>query len=206
MKNMGQHPTLTGTVNVGRRLRELRIEHDFSIRELAERSNLNVNTIGLIEKGKSSPSVSTLQQIALALDIPITAFFETGLPKTNIVFQKAGQRLKGNFTHGTLENLGTGLAHQNVEPFMVTLEPEAGSGDVPMVHTGLEFVFCLEGHVIYTIEGQAFLLEPGDSLLFEARLPHSWGNGDLTPSRFLLVLCPSDENDQPSEVHFIINK
>jgi hypothetical protein len=46
------------------------------------------------------------------------------------------------------------------------------------------------------------LLEPGDSLLFEAYLPHCWKNEDPKSSRVLLVLCPLDERDQPTQRHF----
>ncbi len=54
-------------ISVGRRLRELRAEQDLSIRALAEKSGLNANTLSLIENSKTSPSVSTLQQLAGAL-------------------------------------------------------------------------------------------------------------------------------------------
>ena len=83
-----------------------------------------------------------------------------------------------------------------------TLAPAAGSGLDPIVHTGREFVYCLEGQIDYTVAGDAFRLEPGDSLLFEAHLPHSWVNADPTPARSLLVLCPVDERDRPTERHF----
>ena len=73
-------------VDVGHCLRKLRAERDLSIRSLAERSGLNVNTLSLIENGKSSPSVSTLQQLATALEVPITAFFESDIPKNNISY------------------------------------------------------------------------------------------------------------------------
>ena len=49
-------------------------ERGLSIRTLAERSELNVNTLSLIENSKTSPSVSTLQQIAAALEVPIDGF------------------------------------------------------------------------------------------------------------------------------------
>jgi hypothetical protein len=39
-------------------------------------------------------------------------------------------------------------------PFLVTLEPKADSGDTPVVHTSLEFVYCLEGHLVYEVDGQ----------------------------------------------------
>jgi uncharacterized cupin superfamily protein len=84
----------------------------------------------------------------------------------------------------------------------VILEPHADSGPTPIVHTGQEFVYCLEGRVSYAIGDEKFQLDPGDSLLFEAHLPHRWGNAMNVPSRSLLVLCPSDENDRPTRGHF----
>ena len=189
-------------INVGRHLRELRAERSLSIRTLAEQSGLNVNTLSLIENSRTSPSVSTLQQLASALDVPITAFFETDTPKNNISYQKASQRPRAAFAHGTLEDLGAGLTLHGGQPFLVTLEPKANSGSTPIVHTGLELVFCLEGHLSYTIEEQAYPLDPGDSLLFEAYLPHCWQNTGETASRSLLIMCPSDESDHPTERHF----
>jgi transcriptional regulator with XRE-family HTH domain len=189
-------------VDVGHCLRKLRADRDLSIRSLAEQSGLNVNTLSLIENGKCSPSVSTLQQLASALEVPITAFFESDIPKNNISYLKAGQRPVVAFVRGTLEDLGAGLTLRGGQPFIVTLEPYADSGPTPIVHTGHEFVFCLEGSLSYTIEDRTFLLEPNDSLLFEAHLPHSWKNIGNIPLRSLLVLCPADEGDRPTERHF----
>ena len=194
-----QKPT---EINVGRRLRELRNERGLSIRALAERSGLNVNTLSMIENSKTSPSVSTLQQVATALEVPINTFFETQIYPQAIVYQRAGNRQSAAFTHGTLADLGAGFARSDLEPFVVTLESQADSGDTPIVHTGLEFVYCLEGCITYEVEGETFTLDSGDSLLFEAHLPHRWRNAGNTPSRSLLLLCPSDEHDHPDERHF----
>jgi transcriptional regulator with XRE-family HTH domain len=202
MKTNPPPAQLSPDVNVGRRLRELRTERGISIRALAEQSGLNVNTLSLIENGKTSPSVSTLQQVAAALEVPINAFFEIEIVPQMIVCQKAVDRKAAAFAHGTLADLGTGFARPGLEPFVVTLEPQADSGDTPIVHTGLEFVFCLEGCLSYEVDGQAYTLTPGDSLLFEAHLPHRWRNAGETPSRSLLLLCPTDERDHPDERHF----
>lgn len=201
LANSGNNDT-TIEVDVGQHLRELRADRGLSIRALAEQSGLNVNTLSLIENGRTSPSVSTLQQLASALQVPITAFFETDSPKNNLSYHKAGQCPRVAFAYGTLEDLGSGLTLEGGRPFLVTLEPKADSGNIPIVHTGHEFVFCLEGHLCYTIEDQTYQLDPGDSLLFEAYLPHRWNNNGDTPSRSLLVMCPTDEGDRPTERHF----
>jgi transcriptional regulator with XRE-family HTH domain len=189
-------------VDVGLRLRQLRTERSLSIRALAEMSGLNFNTLSLIENGKTSPSVSTLQQLARALGAPLTAFFERLQPPRQVVFQKAGGRPRASFAYGLLEDLGDGLTLAGGQPLLVTMKPGADSGPDPILHTGHEFVFCLDGCLTYQVAGQEYTLEPGDSLLFEAHLPHCWRNPNPFPSRSLLVLCPADENDSSTEPHF----
>ena len=191
-----------GSIEVGARLRMLRAGAGLSIRALAEKSGLNVNTLSLIENGKSSPSVSTLQQLASGLGVPVTAFFVTEQGTKTVVHQKDGDRPRAVFSHGVIEDLGAGMARFGAEPLIVTLEANADSGKNPIVHTGREFVYCLEGRVAYTVDAETYFMEPGDSLLFEAYLPHRWKNADAKPSRLLLVLCPLDERDQPTQRHF----
>jgi transcriptional regulator with XRE-family HTH domain len=190
-------------ISVGKRLREIRTLRGLSMRSLAEMSGLNINTLSLIENGHTSPSVSTLQQLAQSLQVNITEFFEVETQSKKIVYQKVGKRPCISFAHNTIEDLAAGMPRFGAEPILVTLHPNAGSGKNPIVHTGREFVYCLEGHVAYTVDDQKYLLEPGDSLLFEAYLPHHWKNADVTSSRILLVLCPMDERDQPKHRHFI---
>lgn len=189
-------------VNVGQSVRERRTERGFTIRELAQKSGLNVNTLSMIENGKASPSVETLQQLSFALEIPIATFFEEKNTKKKIVHFKSSQRHSVGFSCGTLEDLGTGMPPRGAETFLVTLNPNSNSGENPIVHTGRETVFCLEGQLTYIIDNQSFMLEPGDSLCFESHLPHRWLNTGAIPARSLLVLCPSDEKDRPTEMHF----
>jgi transcriptional regulator with XRE-family HTH domain len=199
----GSRPGTKHEVSVGIALRMLRAKRDLTIRALAEKSGLAVNTLSLIENDKTSPSVATLQQLAFALQVPITAFFESGSPKNRVAYVKARQRVGAAFAHGTLEDLGAGMSDRTVEPFVVTMKPNANSGAQPIVHTGHEFVFCLEGRIVYTVEDQTYLLETGDSLLFESHLPHRWQNVEAVPARAILVLCPSDSRDQPTQRHFM---
>ncbi|MBX0328179.1 cupin domain-containing protein [Oscillochloris sp. ZM17-4] len=179
-----------GIIDVGSRLRTLREARQLSIRALAEMSGLAVNTLSLIENGKTSPSVSTLQQIVVALGIPISTFFEAEQPRSRLVFLKTSQQQMTALTHGTLADLGAGMSQRRIEPLLITLEQGAGSGPQLIAHPGQEFILCLEGRVTYTVEGQRYELDPGDSLLFDSTMPHSWENTEELPARALLVLCP----------------
>ena len=190
-------------VDVGQRLREIRIDRNLTIRDLARKSSLNVNTLSMIENGKASPSLETLQQLSIALETHITTFFEDSTPQTKIAHYKANQRPRVTFAQGILEDLGAGLPRRGAETFLVTLDPFSNIGDDFVVHTGREVVYCLEGQLTYIIDNQTYVLEPGDSLFFEAHLPHCWENRGTKPTRSLLVLCPSDDQDHPTERHFI---
>jgi transcriptional regulator with XRE-family HTH domain/predicted Fe-Mo cluster-binding NifX family protein len=187
---------------VGNNLRELRTRKGLSLRSLAELSGLNVNTLSLIENGKSSPSVSTLQQLSLALGAPITSFFETGQVEKQVVFTPAQQRPLAAFGSTQMQNLGKDLRGKPVQPFVVKLNPGMGSGDRLIVHTGHEFVFCLEGKIQYRIDQETFTLNPGDSILFEAHLPHCWENKGDGLAQILLILFPTDRREELGGRHF----
>ncbi len=189
-------------VLVGRKLRELRTRQGLSLRVLADRSGLNVNTLSLVENGKSSPSVSTLQQLALALDVPIATLFEAEPVEKKVVFTAADQRPRAKFGNTQMQNLGKDLAGNAIQPFVVALQPGAGSGDQRIVHTGYEFVYCLSGSVRYRIEKEDYSLKANDSLVFEAHLPHCWENTGDETAQILLILYPADEREEPSGRHF----
>ncbi len=190
-------------INIGHRLQELRTMQGLSIRSLAEISGLNFNTLSLIENEKTSPNVSTLQQLAAALQVPITAFFETSAIYKDVVFQKFGQRPQTTFPRGELEDLGGGLALGEATPLLLTSSPFANSGPDAIVHTGQEFVYCLEGNMVYRVGQDEYILEPGDSLIFQAHIPHRWENRGDTLFRSILVICPSDDNDRLVEQHLV---
>jgi transcriptional regulator with XRE-family HTH domain len=191
---------------VGGNLRRLRRAKRLSLRGLAELSGLAVNTLSLIENNRTSPSVSTLQQLARALDTPIVSFFEDDSSQARIVHLKADFRARADFDHGTCEILSTGFNDHRIQPLLVTLLPGADSGPAAIVHTGLEFVYCLDGEMDYEIEGEVHHIQAGDSLLFEAHLAHRWRNPETRPTRVIMVLSPSDEHDHPSERHFTLER
>jgi len=196
--------SLSADLLVGKRLKDLRTRRGFSLRELADRSGLSINTLSLIENGKSSPSVSTLQQLALALEVPIAAFFESEPLEKRIVFTPTDQRPHTAFGSTQMQNLGKDLVGNAVQPFVVTIKPGMGSGDKMIVHTGYEFVYCLTGAIRYQIESDEYILKAGDSLVFEAHLPHCWENTTGETAEVLLTLFPSDKREEPGGRHFSV--
>lgn len=189
------------SVNVGIRLRELREERGISMRGLAQKSGLSANALSMIERGRTSPSVSTLYKLADAMGLPITAFFGEQAARQSVVFVKGPARPRVSFMRGVWEGLGGEQFLGHVEPFILTLESGGSSGPNAMVHTGHEFVFCLRGALEYQVENEVYLLEPGDSLLFAARLRHKWRNPGGSVVNALIVLSDFSDGDRPGALH-----
>lgn len=189
------------SVNISKRLREIREKRGLSIRALGRLSGLSANALSVIERGKSSPSVSTLFKVASALEIPIVTFFEEDPSENDIVLIRAGKRNRIPFHRGLWEGLGGEKFTGQVEPFMLTLEAGASSGRFPMGHSGHEFVFCLRGKLDYQVEGETYHLKSGDALLFKGDLEHHWNNPGNTVTNALVLLAGYSEGESPSSYH-----
>ncbi len=189
------------SVDVAKRLRELREGRGISMRQLATQSGLSANALSMIERGKTSPSVSTLYKLADALGVSITAFFGEESDKKQIVFLKSDQRTRMSFTRGVFEALGGETFTGRVEPFMLTMESGASCGPHDIIHSGHEFVFCLRGQLDYFVEKEMFRLEAGDSLLFASKLRHRWRNPSGNVTTALIIISGFAEGEQPHVTH-----
>lgn len=173
-------------LQVGQRIRRLREEQRLSLRALARLCGLSTNAISLIERGENSPTVASLHLLATALGVSITDFFENRGERA-VIFVRPEMRQRSEGGGVVLESLGSGLPQQHLEPFLLTVAAGAGNIDQPVQHTGEEFVHCLAGKIAYCIGAQEYKLEAGDSLLFDATLPHCFVNVWETPAQLMLI-------------------
>ena len=174
---------------VGRCIRELRTQKGLSLRALAELSGLSTNAISLIERGDNSPTVSSLHNLATALAVPITAFFEQHVDG-QVIHLKKNQRPTSETAGVRMENLGSGLPNQQIEPFLMTIEPGGSSTSGQITHSGEELVYVLGGSLVCRINEQEYRLEKGDSLLFLASQPHIYRNQTKKSAQILIIFQP----------------
>lgn len=190
-------------MDVGSRLRQLRLEREKSMRSLARESGLSTNALSMIERGRTSPSVSTLHKLANALEVPITAFFRLEPDRSDIVFRRKSERSTLNLSNGIWEGLGGEAFTGQIEAFVISIEPGTDSGSFGMVHSGDEFVLCQKGQIEYMVDEQTIVLEAGDSLIFAAQLSHRWRNTGLEPAQLIVVIAGFEHGEQPSEFHTV---
>jgi transcriptional regulator with XRE-family HTH domain len=174
---------------VGQRIKDLRTRQGLSLRALAELSHLSTNAISLIERGENSPTVSSLHSLATALAVPITALFDQQ-GNGQVIRLKREQRPASETAGVRMENLGSGLPNQQIEPFLMTIEPGGSSTTSQITHSGEEFVYVLSGTLTCRIAEREYDLEEGDSLLFLATQPHIYRNRGSSVAQILVIFQP----------------
>jgi transcriptional regulator with XRE-family HTH domain len=161
---------------VGAQVRALRTALGMKLSDLAAAAGLSQGMLSKVENGQSSPSLATLQALAGALNMPLSSFFTKFDQKSDATHVKAGQGLtierRGSSKGHRYQLLGHGLrAEVGVEPYLITLDE--GSDAYPIFqHEGVEFLYMQQGDVTYKHGDRTYRMEPGDSLFFDAAIPH----------------------------------
>ena len=186
--------------NVGQTIRSLRDKQSLSLRDLSDLSGLSVNAISKIERGKNSPTVASLHQLASALRVQITDLFQQETHQVS-VFVKAKEATLLRSEGLVIESLGSGLPNQQLETFKMIIAPNAANDSEPVSHSGEEFIYCLTGKLEYLVGDESFILEAGDRLLFKASQPHSWRNLGPEPAEIILVLETDRDQPLPHKLH-----
>ena len=178
---------------IGAQIREYRKQLKMTVADVAKQANLSSGMLSKIERGVSSPSLNTLAAIAHALNVPVTAFFRKYEEQRDCTYVQSDQGLE-------IERQGTRAGHVyrllghniggrvNAEPYLITLTDE--SEVFPLFqHQGVEFIYLLEGEVIYRHANKTYHLRVGDSLFFDSEAPHGPEELITLPIRFIAVLC-----------------
>ncbi len=181
-------------IAIGREVKSLRRKRNLTVSELANATGVSIGMLSKIENGLTSPSLTTLQSIAYALQVPLTTFFTRFEETRSAVLVKAGEGIE-------VERVGTRSGHQysllghlpgnysgvTVEPYLIELTSPEDTFPA-FQHEGIEFIYMLEGQVNYRHADKTYTLEAGDCLFFDADAPHGPDELISLPVRFLSVI------------------
>ena len=180
------------TAAVGVRVRALREAMDLSLRDLAERCGVSAPMLSQVERGETSPTLSVAAKIASGLDLTLSQLLRLD-ESQHLVLSRAGKRRR--YSHGghQLEELTPPLPGQRADVSLHSLKPGAmtgAKGDPPMHEPGSrETAVVLEGDLTLVVEGAAHELGAGDSVTFDADLPHHFENQGDEATRFVAVIA-----------------
>jgi XRE family transcriptional regulator, regulator of sulfur utilization len=187
----------TGTVvtaegAVGARVKSLREAMDLSLRDLAERSAVSAPMLSQVERGDTSPTLAVAQKIAAGLDLTLSQLLRLDEGRHVVVVRAKERRTRRKRGHVVAE-LTPPLPGQRADVSEHTLTPGAATGapdDPPMHEPGSrETAVVVDGAVELFIDGQRHELKVGDSVTFDADLPHHFENNGETDARLIAVVA-----------------
>ncbi|SIT72949.1 helix-turn-helix domain-containing protein [Edaphobacillus lindanitolerans] len=174
--------------DIHEKIRSLRNERGLTLKELAELTGLSAGFLSMIERGSSSLAITSLKKIADAFNLDITYFFESPNPNRKFHVEKADQK---KFWIDTPDNgfvkLSGQFANRGLESLFVTLKPNQQK-EYDDSHAGEEFYYILEGVVRFTVDGEKFDVQKGESIHFPSKLPHDYENPTDEEASMLCVM------------------
>jgi transcriptional regulator with XRE-family HTH domain len=188
-----EQPETTPTMQaVGALVRRLRDEARLSLATLAASAELSPGLLSQIERGMGNPSFTTLVKLAHALDVPVGRFFVSEKKTGFLVRAGEHPRLllaEDNLVYELL------TPHMNGKLGMIRARVNGGwsNESAPFVHEGEECVLVTRGRLRVFIAGDLYALAEGDSITYDASLPHWYHNptehdaeiiGAMTPPSF----------------------
>jgi XRE family transcriptional regulator, regulator of sulfur utilization len=184
--------TATANGSLGARVRALREGLGLSLRDLAERSGVSPPMLSQVERGETSPTLAVAEKIAGGLELSLSQLLrldEAG----HVVVVRAGEgRSRRRRGHRT-DELTPPEPGQRADVSLHELQPGAATGrpgDPPLHEPGArETAVVLTGTVTLLADGSEHDLTEGDSVTFDADLPHHFENRSRAPARFLGVVA-----------------
>jgi transcriptional regulator with XRE-family HTH domain len=168
-------------LQIGMKIRKMRQDKRMTLQALADSTGLSKPLLSQIENEQVIPPLATLLRIAKSFDVGLHHFFqEEGTRKC--IFVRAGEvskrapRSSSDFEVPPYiyNSLAYGKKGSNFEPFMVEFDQREMSDDLLVSHEGEEFLFLLEGELVFHYGEQIMRMRPGDSVCYDSSERHGY--------------------------------
>ncbi|HCC37818.1 MAG TPA: XRE family transcriptional regulator [Treponema sp.] len=170
------------------RIKELREILEVTVQEMAEGCGIPLDTYAGYESGEHDIPISALYKIAHRLGTDVTVLITGEDPKmasAAVCRKNKGVRIE-RYPGYEFTSLAYNFKDRTMEPLEVFLDPSKPPAE-QVSHNGQEFNFIIEGKVRVTVAGREYTLEAGDSIYFDARLPHGQSAAD-GPAKFITII------------------
>ena len=174
-------------MDIGKKLKELRLCNDLTLEELASRSELTKGFLSQVERNLTSPSISTLEDILEALGTNLSDFFKDD-QEEKIVFQNQDFFVDEKEGY-TIEWIVPNAQKNEMEPVLLTLHPQEKSW-VMDSHNGEEFGYVLKGTVVLMRENKKYRLKARETFYISGKSSHYLYNPGSTDAKILWVTTP----------------
>jgi transcriptional regulator with XRE-family HTH domain len=176
------------TINVGERIRQLRLGIGMSARTLATKTGFSPSLISQVERGQVTPSIGSLDRMAMVLGVTLGKFFaEPVTSAAGLVRAGARQKLTSTWSPVSVEALSPMDGSGKLEPVMIIMAPGGRSGTYLTDHSGEKFALVFEGEVALTLADEVYELRKGDAITYTLATPHQWENTGAGPAQVVII-------------------
>ena len=183
-------PAAPVEVDLGARIRALRIARGATLRQLAAQAGVTESFLSQVERGVASPSIASVQRIARALGQSIAELFAEDEPAGSLVRVRDRRRIVYQGL-GAVDEFLTRATDGRLQVIMSTIEPGGGTGDEAYTHeSDEEVVIVLEGSLDLWVGPEHYRLEAGDAVTHPSRVPHRNTNPGPGVARVLFCITP----------------
>jgi transcriptional regulator with XRE-family HTH domain len=159
--------------------------------DIASQAGISISMLSQIERGVVSPSIDTLCAVCGALGLDISELFRRIAPDAAIRVKREGERLSNRHNGVLFEQLAQSVqSNYPAELLLLEVLPGKRVGMSGGGHEGAEMGYVLEGSAVLTVEGREYAIARGDSVSFNASLPHSLYNGGQEKFKALWTALP----------------
>ena len=160
---------------LGKRIQQQRTDRRLTLQELAEKTGYTKGYLSKIENSEKAPPVSTLINLAKALNISLSEIFGEVEENSPICLVKKGDRRiiarDGSVFGYAYQTLAHKFQNKHMEPYILTL-PLKPEENALFQHKGEEMLFVLEGTMKFFHGEKEFVVEEGDCVYFDGSIPH----------------------------------
>ena len=174
-------------MDIGHKIKQLRIQNGLTLEELASRSELTKGFLSQLERNLTSPSITTLADIVEALGSSMSDFFKEDTEE-KVVFQKKDFFVDQR-EHYTVNWIVPNTQKNAMEPILVEL-PQYGASFEVAPHNGEEFGYVIEGCITLICGEKAFTVHKGETFYLNGRNFHHIKNEKKTLAKVLWISTP----------------
>ncbi len=177
---------------VSARLRLMRQGREWTLQDLSARSGISVSMLSQLERGIASPSIRTLQRLAEIFGVTMGWFFDeaAGPVRGAAWVQRWTQRRILDLAARGVRKEMLCSGEGRLQLMMITIAPHGSSGNAAYTHAGEDAGTVLEGSLTLEVDGDAQVLNAGDSFRFAATLPHRFSNEGAVVCVVLWAVTP----------------
>lgn len=165
-------------VHVGEKVRRVRESKGLTLKDVSQRTDLDIETLAAIEQGTLSPPLGVIIRLAKTLEMRMGYFISGEEEKPFTIVRRSDRKVvsrydskKGKYYGYEFESLAPCKKDRHMEPFLVTLEP-APTQHERSAHTGQEFIYVLKGKMEVRLGEEIHILDPGDAIYYDSSVPH----------------------------------